>query len=239
MIGVADPCQLPVGPARRHSCTGSARARGTSTNRDGSNALRPRTSAGLTVMGSSTASTKSRWNSIPFRVPKLGKRLVGGRDADEGAVSEAVGESQLSDMELGIELVAAPAIAGLVQVSADVEIDQALPTRLDGSDLLANGNDVAVDLLRLKGHEHFSGGWVGEHAEHHLLDVSLDRLGFDPDPAAAPVAGKASDRRNWQRRSPGSANAEGHHTGRNAGCPRVDTCGGGGLCGEAWAPGPP
>ncbi len=38
----------------------------TSTNRDGSNALRPRSSAGLTVMGLSTASTKSRWNSIPF-----------------------------------------------------------------------------------------------------------------------------------------------------------------------------
>jgi hypothetical protein len=65
----------------------------------------------------------------PLRVPQLLQRLVGGRDADEGAVSEAVGESQLRDMELGVELVAAPAVAGLVQVSADVEIDQALPTR--------------------------------------------------------------------------------------------------------------
>ncbi len=34
-------------------------------------------------------------------------------------------------MELGIELLAPTAVAGLVQVSADVEIDQALPARLD------------------------------------------------------------------------------------------------------------
>lgn len=44
----------------------------------------------------------------PLRVPKLSERLVGNRDADEGVVGEAIGESQLRAMELGVELLAAP-----------------------------------------------------------------------------------------------------------------------------------
>ena len=31
---------------------------------------------------------------------------------------------------------------------------------------------------------------IGEHAEHHLLDMGLDRLGLDSDSAAAPMAGE-------------------------------------------------
>lgn len=67
---VAEPLlECPsIGPTtgsalRRQGFVATAEAgqpRGTTTSRDGSNVFRPRSSAGLTVMGSSTASTKSR-----------------------------------------------------------------------------------------------------------------------------------------------------------------------------------
>ena len=126
----------------------------------------------------------------PLRVPQLGEGLVCGRNADKGRVGEAVGEGKLSAMQLGIELLTPPAVAGLVQVSPDVEIDQALPPRLDASHLFADRDQVAVILIGLKRHKHVSRGRIGQHPEHHLLDMSLDRLGLDSDSTAPPVAGK-------------------------------------------------
>lgn len=71
-------------------------------------------------------------------VPLFLERLVRRRNPHERLLSEAVGEGGLNSMELDIELLAPPAVAGLVQVSADVEIDKALPARLDAADLLAD-----------------------------------------------------------------------------------------------------
>jgi len=61
-------------------------------------------------------------------------------------VGEAVSEGELSAMKLGVELIGPPAIAGLVQVSADVEIDEARAERLPDK---CTARLCAGDVLRL------------------------------------------------------------------------------------------
>ena len=80
-------------------------------------------------------------------------------------------------------------VAGLVQISAHVEVDQALPARLDASHLFANGDDVASSASGWRATSTSRVRGSASIPSTFSLMWTLHRLSLDPDSTAAPWPG--------------------------------------------------